>query len=206
MSSALENSGEKIEVKRGRVRKTNLLGSSTKEKILDSYRSLIRERHTADVSLDDICHYADVKKGTLLYHFGSKEELQKIIVEQYVEHLEERYQAGIAVAVKKWPNHAPAVAGFVEWYRAYWHVKDPLYSAYGVAVLSLSAGNETLTAPVNRWYESVFARIREESANDRHALVAVLALEGLFFLGHFRVNVLASDELNAVLDDLLVLS
>ena len=206
MSSALENSGEKIEVKRGRVRKTNLLGSSTKEKILDSYRSLIRERHTADVSLDDICHHADVKKGTLLYHFGSKEELQKIIVEQYVEHLEERYQAGIAVAVKKWPNHAPAVAGFVEWYRAYWHVKDPLNSAYGVAVLSLSAGNETLTAPVNRWYESVFARIREESANDRHALVAVLALEGLFFLGHFRVNVLASDELNAVLDDLLVLS
>lgn len=206
MPSSVASEVRKKEVKRGRPRTSNVLGSSTKEKILESYRTLIRERHTADVSLDEICQRADVRKGTLLYHFGSKEGLQKIIVEQYVDHLEECYQAGIEVAVMKWPDHAPAVAGFVEWYRGFSQIKDSNYSEYGLAVLSLSAGNGALIAPVNQWYESVFARIRAASANNRQALVAVLALEGLFFLGHFKVNVLASDELNAVLDDLLALS
>lgn len=206
MSSTVEAEEKKTEVKRGRPRTTNVLGSNTKEKVLESYRSLIRERRTADVSLDDICRRADVKKGSLLYHFGSKEGIQKIIVERYVDHLEACYQAGMQAAEEQWPDHAPAIAGFVEWFRTYSQVKDPTYSEYGLAVLSLTAGNETLIAPVNRWYESVFARIRAASEGNRKALVAVLALEGLFLLGHFRVKVLASDELNAVLDDLLVFS
>ncbi len=197
---------KKIELKRGRPRTTNVLGSNTKEKVLESYRTLIRERRTADVSLDDICRHADVKKGSLLYHFGSKEGIQKIIVERYINHLESCYQAGIHTAKMKWPHHSPAVAGFVEWFRTYSQVKDPTYSEYGLAVLSLTAGNEALIAPINQWYESVFSRIRAESEGNHQALVAVLALEGLFFLGHFRVRVLASDELNAVLDDLLALS
>lgn len=194
---------KKTEVKRGRPRTTNVQGSNTKEKLLEAYRALIRERRTADVSLDDICRRADVKKGTLLYHFGSKEGIQKTIVERYVDHLEARYQIGMRMAEEKWPDHPPAVAGFVEWFRSYSQVEDPDYSEYGLAVLSLAAGNETLIVPINQWYESVFSRIRAASKGNRQALVAVLALEGLFLLGHFRVKVLEADELNTVLDDLL---
>jgi AcrR family transcriptional regulator len=191
------------EIKRGRARATNALGQSTKDRIVQAYAKLIRRRRTADVSVDDIAAAAKVKKGTLLYHFGSKEGLQLQMVRDYAAHLEERYQAGIREARKKWPELPDAVAGFAEWYRWFYASAEPGYTDYGLAILSLAAKNSKLIEPVNSWYESVFARIRESAGPESPAIVTVLALEGLFYLNHFHVNALPPGETDALLKRLL---
>lgn len=191
------------EIKRGRARTTNALGQSTKERIVQAYKNLIKKKRTADIPIDTVAAEANVKKGSLLYHFGSKEGLQLELVRDYAAHLEERYQAGIRTAEKKWPNLPPAVAGYAEWYRWFSQSADKHYTDYGLAVLSLASGNPRLIEPVNRWYESVFARIRSSAGPNSPALAAVLALEGLFYLRHFHVLALSADETDELLKRLL---
>ena len=58
--------------------------NSTKQKILDAAEQLFAERGFADTSLRTITGVAEVNLASVNYHFGSKKELIKAVMDRYL--------------------------------------------------------------------------------------------------------------------------
>jgi len=58
-------------------------GAITKQNILDTAESLVLSRGFAGASIDKVIEGAGITKGTFFYHFKSKQELAKILIERF---------------------------------------------------------------------------------------------------------------------------
>lgn len=58
-------------------------GRETKQRILDAAQEQILKRGFAATSVDDIQEAADISRGTFFYHFPSKAELARTLIERY---------------------------------------------------------------------------------------------------------------------------
>ena len=103
---------------------------------------------------------------------------------------------GIAAA----QNSSNTVAsGFAYWYR-HFYATAQTNSSFGVAILSYSAQNETLRAPIREWYEKVFDMAKTAGDDVQDVLLAILAIEGLFYLHHLNLNTLTPQENEQVIN------
>ena len=185
-------------------RSTNTTGQATQRKILDAAKAMLTEHGTDGFSVERIAQKAGVTKGTLLYHFKNKNNILRLLTEEYAGHLEERLQLGIDAAKEKWPDHDEVVVGFIEWYRQF--LLEPAnYTNYGTLLLQIASTKPDLLEPINRWYASLFDRLRATRLPEE-AMFVILTLEGLFFLKHFHLTVLNAVETRKLLDRLLALS
>ena len=69
-----------------------------------------------------------------------------------------------------------------------------------MAILSYSAQNETLRAPIREWYEKVFDMAKTAGDDVQDVLLAILAIEGLFYLHHLNLNTLTPQENEQVIN------
>lgn len=60
----------------------------TRQEVLDSFLSLIREKSFDDITIKDICQNAGVSIGTYYYYFKDKEECTKSIIGLMEAHME----------------------------------------------------------------------------------------------------------------------
>lgn len=186
-------------MKRGQLRRTNRQGSETKELIAEAAKTILREEGGEHLTFDRIARVADISKGTLMYHYASKNALMEELMERYRERLEKRLRLGMMEAeMVESPVKDPVVAGFLEWYRAF-REEDASNTAYGLSILALSAKNDRMRKVLQDWYEGLFKELKDSPAGV-DALIGVLALEGLFFLRHFLLDAIGDDEVRAVLD------
>jgi len=58
----------------------------TRQKLIDTAKTLIWTSSYGAVSVDDICKKADVKKGSFYHYFPSKQDLALATMEEYYEH------------------------------------------------------------------------------------------------------------------------
>jgi TetR/AcrR family transcriptional regulator, transcriptional repressor for nem operon len=58
-------------------------GATTRKKLLDAARDVIRAQGYSATTVDDICAAAGVTKGSFFHHFSSKEEMGIAAVEQF---------------------------------------------------------------------------------------------------------------------------
>lgn len=58
---------------------------SGRERVLDAYASILREDGESAATLDEVAKRAEISKGGLLHHFGSKELLLTGLLERLVE-------------------------------------------------------------------------------------------------------------------------
>ncbi len=58
-------------------------GATTKERILDTAESLVLSHGFAGASIDKVIEGAGITKGTFFYHFKSKQELAKTLIERF---------------------------------------------------------------------------------------------------------------------------
>lgn len=187
-------------VKRGLERRTNRMGDATMRAILDAAKRILIEEGVSKFTIGHIAREAGVTKGTLLYHFHDKDQLLEHLMDEYVNHLEEKLEEGIATAKasgRYGENADETVAGFLEWYRQF-RRQDAAYTAFGTTILAMSAANDAIRRRAEEWYESLFARLRASNCED--AVGIVLLLEGLFFLKHMRLDVTKDDEVEKLLD------
>jgi TetR/AcrR family transcriptional repressor of nem operon len=59
--------------------------TDTKGRILDAAQGLVLERGFAGTSVDDIQRAAGISRGTFFYHFPSKDDLARALIERYAE-------------------------------------------------------------------------------------------------------------------------
>ena len=67
----------------------DLKSESTKERIIETTRKLMRKYGYSNVSIQQICNEADVSVGTLYHFFSSKSQLQEIIYKDFTEEYRE---------------------------------------------------------------------------------------------------------------------
>lgn len=60
-------------------------GRQTKQRILDAARGEVLRRGFAATSVDDIQTAAGISRGTFFYHFPSKDDLARALIERYAE-------------------------------------------------------------------------------------------------------------------------
>ena len=77
-----ELSEQKGTVKRGQLRRTNRQGTETKELICEAAKTILREEGGEHLTFDRIARVADMSKGTLMYHYGSKNALMEELMER----------------------------------------------------------------------------------------------------------------------------
>jgi TetR/AcrR family transcriptional repressor of nem operon len=64
-------------------------GSDTKTRIMDAAERLILERGLGGTTVDAMVEAADITKGTFFYHFDTKDDLARSLVERYESHDED---------------------------------------------------------------------------------------------------------------------
>lgn len=192
-------------VKRGRPRKTNAKGGDTMEAVLESARRILVAEGPGKFTLERVAKEAGITKGALLYHFHDKDQLLAKLMEQYVERLRGRFEEGRRHALEKHlTGEDETTAAFAEWYRRF-RREDIRESSLGLELLSMATHNDAMLKKINAWYGQVFGELTGDPKK-RAALIAVLAIEGLFYLRHFRVDVLDDERIEAVLGDAIELT
>lgn len=156
--------------------KQSNLESNTKKKILDAANKVVFERGGEGFTLDLVARAAGVSKGGLLYHFPSKEQLIKGMIECMIAKADAVLKEEL---VKCEGNYLSA------YIRASFRItEEPEGASY--ALLAAIANNPDLIEPL----QSRFFRMQEEITSLTEAPPEVctlirLALDGLWISGLF---------------------
>lgn len=145
---------------------------SSRENILDAYEDLLTTGSPPAVTLEAVARRAQVSKGGLLYHFGSKEALRDALLARN-ERLNEE---DLRVAEQ-------SDLGVVEYYlRTSLTEVDrnsPLHRST-LAVIKLAIVDPRARATVRRTTDSWRARIARETGDDLAGALVTLLGDGLY--------------------------
>lgn len=153
------------------------MSKDTKAKILKAAQRLVARDGAANLTLHGVADEAQLSKGGLLYHFGSKESLISGMMDAFLEEFETSLQAELR------KEEGPG-----SWIRAYVRASfayDASGLAVGGALLAAAANTPDLMTRV----KDAFARWDSRSQADDippHLVDAVrLAVDGLWFADVF---------------------
>lgn len=169
----------------------------TREAILEAARFIVQKEGVDALSMDHLAQVAHMSKGAVTYHFKSKRELNRALLEDYAEHLrsglkshEDNYIGG--------PEDT-LVPAYADWFRDFDRSSHG-WAQLGVHLLSQQVKDPELVRPVREWYAEV-ARRAEAFPKERQprVLTAVMALEGLFFVHKFGLDALSEEQKQEIL-------
>jgi AcrR family transcriptional regulator len=148
---------------------------STRDKIIDAAMAVVREQGVAKLTLDEAAKTARLSKGGVLYHFKTKDDLIRGMVERLVSQCDGLTQA-------YYDREAP---GPYRWARAVVHTtfdpNGPAGDKVGGALLASVVINPELTAPIQAKYEEWIGRINSDSPNPMLAGLVCMAMDGYNF-------------------------
>lgn len=151
--------------------------AKTRQKILDAARAFIVREGVGRLSIDKVAKEAGVSKGAFLYHFNTRKALFCALVEEYVDHLNERLNANTA---KYNDAQEPLILGYASWYKDF-DQDDRGFAMLGVALLALLLHEPDALKPFHDWYAMLFKRVQESPIKTPQLITAIMAFEGFFF-------------------------
>jgi AcrR family transcriptional regulator len=171
---------------------------NTRTRILEAAGQVVLERGAAGLTLEAVAAAAELSKGGLLYHFGTKEELLMAMVDRLIEVTETRIQA------HRTTDTAPG-----SWARGYIRAcavddvpeNDPT-GRLGVALLAAGATRPDLTASLRERQATWRQRLHDDGIDPANAQIARLAADGLWLSDIFGLPVLSDDERPGVIERL----
>lgn len=149
----------------------------TRNKILEATRVFIMREGVAALSIDKIVKESQTSKGAFLYHFKNKKALFHALVEEYVQHLDERLTTNMAKFADK---KEPLAPGYASWYEGF-DEDDGGFAALGVALLALHLHEPESLKPFHDWYQRLFEMVKKSPIDTPRLLTAIMAFEGFFF-------------------------
>jgi AcrR family transcriptional regulator len=146
----------------------NAQGERTRARVLDAAARVIEERGATALSLNAVAVQAGVSKGTLLYHFPTKEALVDGVIDQYVDQFEQAVDA-----------YARLHPGQHAWVRAYVAVGTALDERQrSRALFTALAVNHDVVSRLGPRLRTWQSRADEDAPGGRGLLVK-LAVDGL---------------------------
>ncbi|NFV79565.1 TetR/AcrR family transcriptional regulator [Magnetospirillum aberrantis] len=173
---------------------------STRDRIIDTAMDIVRDQGVVKLTLDEAAKCAGLSKGGVLYHFKTKDELIRGMLEAMILQHEE-----IQLAYYQREPEGP-----YRWVRA---VVRTAYDSDGLAkdrvaaaLMALVAVNPELQKTIQAHYEKWIARIRADSPNQMLAELICMAMDGQYFesiLGLELCDTTEREQMQAYLLDLL---
>lgn len=149
--------------------------ASTRDKIIDAAMSIIRDRGVAKLTLDEAAKCAGLSKGGILYHFKSKDDLIRGMIERLLHQMDELDLAHYQQEPEgpyRWARSAVRTA---------FDPSGPVCDSVGGALLAAITVNPELMAPVHAKYAEWIERIKSDSPNPLLAGVICMAMDGYYF-------------------------
>lgn len=149
--------------------------SSTRDKIIDAAMSIVRDQGVGKLTLDEAAKAAGLSKGGVLYHFKTKDDLIRGMVERLIgemDALELSYYKQEPEGPYRWVRSAVKTA---------FDPAGPACDSVGGALLAAITVNPELMAPVHAKYAEWLERIRTDSPDPRLAGLICMALDGYYF-------------------------
>lgn len=175
---------------------------NSRERILDAAEELAARDGVATLTLDRVAAEAGVSKGGLLYHFGSKDTLIEGMVERQLRIFDQHLEVAL--------GGEPAGPGR--------RTRAMLRAAFGsatrpakrerratVALLAAVVKRPSLLDPVRATYARWMEELHGDGLPDGAAIVALAALDGLYFwslLGLAKVPAARARAVRGVLEAL----
>ena len=166
----------------------------TKQRILEAAGRVVLERGPSALTLDAVAEEAGLSKGGVLYHFATKEALQRAMVEQLVEVTETRLA-----------SHREQESGAGAWVRGYLAacLKDAGAGAaerdrMEIAILAAAAMDPALLEPLREQESAWGEQLRADGLDPVVGLIVRLAADGLWLNGILGLPVLDVKERAAV--------
>ncbi|MBL1276462.1 MAG: TetR family transcriptional regulator [Ectothiorhodospiraceae bacterium] len=170
--------------------------SETQNLILDAAEEIVLELGGRELKLDLAAKVAKLSKGGVLYHFPTKAKL----IEAMLARLLKRYDSELQ-AMSRDDSATERLSSYI---RSSFHTgkRDKRMSA---ALLAVIAEDKTLLEPLRDFYKQRFGELRKTELNFNNAAIAMLAVEGLFFLDLLELSYLKKKERNSLEKKLLLL-
>lgn len=174
--------------------------ANSRERIIDAAIAVVQEDGARKLSLDAVAEKASMSKGGLLYHFKSKSALLQSMVARHVSLLDEAIEAAHAeIAKDKRPN--ALVRAYLHAFREKLCVNKKAPSGFLAAI----AEEPALLNPVREHHARLLKEFRASSDNPELAMIAFLAVEGIWSLHLFATNPFSEPELLAHFDGLMAM-
>ncbi|XBH21036.1 TetR/AcrR family transcriptional regulator [Jonesiaceae bacterium BS-20] len=162
-----KNTGSPRKYKRG----------SGRERVLDAYASILRQEGESAATLDEVALRAEISKGGLLHHFGSKDAL----IGGLLERLTLENQADIDRTMAS--DHDPVEAYLTSCMQA-----DDSYSETYLAVMKLAGSSDgrvdqTLAEVLQGWQDALTERM------DDPVMARLIQLLGDGLYSHALMNI-----------------
>lgn len=147
----------------------------TRENIIDAAMDIVRDQGVGRLTLDQAARAAGLSKGGVLYHFKSKDDLIRGMVQRLVDQCEQL----------NGDHYQRQPEGPYRWARALVHASfDPGGAAFdrvGGALLAAVTVNPDLMGPVQAMYDRWKERIAGDSPDLTRAGLVCTAMDGIYF-------------------------
>lgn len=157
--------------------------SNSREKILAAAAEVAREAGPGSLSLDAVALRAGVSKGGLLYNFPTKAKLMHGLVETYVAEFEREIDAAVE-------RGESLLSAFVRLSAEACEEKE----APAAWIFSAVAEDPNFLEPVTLHRRRLLERMKAETPDTAHLLIAFLAMEGLRSMKLFDSDILTTEE------------
>ena len=147
----------------------------TRENIVDAAMAIVRDQGVARLTLDEAAKIAGISKGGVLYHFKSKDDLIRGMVQRLIEQCDQLNR----------DHYESQPEGPYRWARTLVHAcfdpSGPAFDPVGGALLAAVAVNPHLVAPIQDMYDRWMERIRSDSPDLERAGLICSAMDGVYF-------------------------
>lgn len=174
---------------------------ATRERLIDAAVELVYAESARKLSLEAVAEKAGVSKGGLLYHFKSKSELLRAMVERHMAMVSKSVSEAFEETCRDSKPNALMRAYLTAVARDVCPLSEP-----PTGMLAAIAEEPELLAPVKAHHVSLVREIRATCETPELAEIAFLAIEGVWQLMMFSVCPFSEEEILqrlASLSDLL---
>ncbi len=154
---------------------------SSKTRLLDAALTVIRTQGYAATTVDDICHAADVTKGSFFHHFKSKDELALAAADHFSSMADRLFSTAPYHAAK---DPAERVLGYIDFRAAMLAGEIPQYTCLlGTMVQETYATHPAIREACDRHISGHAAQVAKDIAEAKrlYAPKAPWSPEGLAF-------------------------
>ncbi len=148
---------------------------STSDSIIDAAMAIVREEGVARLTLDAAAKRAGVSKGGVLYHFKSKDDLIRGMVQRLIDQCDQLNRS----------YYEREPEGPYRWARtlvkACFDPTGPANDPVGGALLAAITVNPVLMEPIHAMYARWQDRLAGDSPDLTRAGLICCAMDGLFF-------------------------
>ncbi len=147
----------------------------TRERIVDAAMSIVRGQGVGKLTLDEAARIAGISKGGVLYHFKSKDDLIRGMVQRMTDSCDSLHLR----------YYAEQPEGPYRWARTVVHTafdpQGPASDPVSGALLAAITINPDLMAPIQAKYAEWVERVKSDSPDPLKAALVCTAMDGFVF-------------------------